>query len=316
VIERIAELMDRDTAGDPITGLRWTRVTTVKISQELSSLGIKASPRTVARLLNSMNYSLRVNHKQLARVSKTAPKDRNAQFEHIAELREDHAARGIPVISVDTKKKELVGLFKNPGAAWSKEPLKVKDHDFPSEAEGKAVPYGIYDLRANLATVFVGTSRDTAELAVDAIEWWWRDEGRLRHPDAKEIIILADCGGANAPRSRLWRWALFHQLARRHRLTITVAHYPPGASKWNPIEHRVFSEISKNWAGQPLDSYETILNYLRTTTTSTGLKVKAHLLDRLYHTGRKITQEQMAELPIDRHEALPAWNYTINPTHA
>ncbi len=308
--------MDRDTAGDPITGLKWTRATTVKISQELCSLGIKASPRTVARLLNSMNYSLRVNHKQLARVSKTPPKDRNAQFEHIAELREDHATRGIPVISVDTKKKELVGLFKNPGAAWSKEPLKVKDHDFPSEAEGKAVPYGIYDLRANLATVFVGTSRDTAELAVDAIEWWWRDEGRQRHPDANKIIILADCGGANGPRNRLWRWALFHQLARRHALTITVAHYPPGASKWNPIEHRVFSEISKNWAGQPLESYETILNYLSTTTTSTGLRVKAHLLDRPYQTGVKITDKQMAELPITHNRALPAWNYTISPTNA
>lgn len=207
MIDRIAKLMERDTAGDPITGLKWTRSTTAKISQELSGLGIAASPRTVARLLNKMEYSLRVNHKQLARVCKIRPKDRNAQFEHIAELREDRAARGIPVISVDTKKKELVGLFKNPGTAWRQEPIKVKDHDFPSEAEGKAVPYGIYDLRANLATIFVGTSRDTAELAVDAIEWWWRDEGQQRHPDANKLVILADCGGANGPRNRLWKWA-------------------------------------------------------------------------------------------------------------
>jgi hypothetical protein len=314
VIERIAKLMDRDTAGDPMTGLKWTRKTTAKISQELASLRIEASPRTVARLLNKMNYSLRVNHKQLARVSKTSPKDRNAQFEYIAELREDHAMRNIPVISVDTKKKELVGRFKNPGTAWSQQATKVKDHDFPSEAKGKAVPYGIYDLRANLATVFVGTSRDTAELAVDAIEWWWRDEGQQRHSDARKLVILADCGGANGPRNRLWKWALFQRLVQRHGITVTVAHYPPGASKWNPIEHRVFSEISKNWAARPLESYEIILNYLSTTTTTTGLRVKAQLLDRRYQTGVKITDEQMAALPIARHEALPLWNYTLTPS--
>jgi hypothetical protein len=314
VIDRIAELMEKDTAGDPITGLKWTRKTTVKISHELKSLGITASPNTVARLLKEMKYSLRVNHKQLARVCKTPRQDRNAQFEHITELREKCAARGIPLICVDTKKKELLGNFKNPGTAWSQEPTRVKDHDFPSEADGKAVPYGIYDQAANMASIFVGTSGDTGAFAADALEWWWREEGQRRYPGVRELVILADCGGANGPTNRLWKWALSHRLVRQHGLEITVAHYPPGASKWNPIEHRVFCQIQRNWAGQPLESYETVLKYLRTTTTKTGLKVSAYLLEGLYKTGIKVTDKQMAALPITQPGRLPLWNYTLTPT--
>lgn len=316
MIDRIADLMEKDTAGDPITGLKWTRKTTVKISRELESLGITVSPNTVARLLKAMNFSLRVNHKQLARVCKTPRQDRNAQFEHIAELRDQCVAQRIPLVCVDTKKKELVGNFKNPGAAWSQQPIRVKDHDFPSEADGKVVPYGIYDQAANRASIFVGTSGDTGEFAADALERWWREEGQARYPGARKLVILADCGGANGPTNRLWKWALSDRLAQRHGLEITVAHYPPGASKWNPIEHRVFCQIQRNWAAQPLESYEKVLKYLRTTTTQTGLMVSAYLLEGTYKTGVTVTDKQMAAIPITRHQRLPLWNYTLTPTAA
>lgn len=305
--------MSSDTAGDPITGLKWTHRTTAKVAAELQASGIDVSPRTVARLLDTMGYSLRVNHKKLSRVCKTTPKTRNAQFERIAALRESFAKRGLPVISVDAKKKELVGRFKNPGEAWAKEPVQVNDHDFRSEADGRAVPYGIYDVRANLGTVVVGTTHDTAQFAIDAIEMWWAEEGRGRYRHAKELLILADGGGSNGATNRAWKHGLHHQLAQRHGLTITVAHYPPGTSKWNPIEHRLFSEISKNWAGRPLSCFDTVLNYIRSTTTQTGLRVTAHLLDREYTTGVKITDAQMRELALLRDEDLPRWNYTVTP---
>lgn len=305
--------MKHETAGDPMTGLKWTHKTTAKIAAELQAGGIEVSPRTVARLLDDMDYSLRVNHKKLSRVSKTKPEVRDAQFEHIAGLREDFSRRGLPIISVDTKKKELVGLFKNAGVAWNQDPILVKDHDFLSEAIGKAIPYGIYDLSANLGTVMIGTTHETAQFAIDSIEMWWLAEGRARYPSAEEILILADGGGANAPTNRAWKYGLYHQIARRHGLSVTVAHYPPGASKWNPIEHRLFSEISKNWAGRPLDSFETVLNYTRSTTTQTGLRVTANLLNRQYETGVKISDAEIRELGIAIHASLPRWNYTVTP---
>lgn len=306
--------MEYETAGDPMTGLRWTRKTTARIAAELQTADIHVSPNTVARLLKQMGYSLRVNHKKLARPTKTTPEDRDAQFAHIAQIRKDFTARGLPVISVDTKKKELVGLFKNPGAAWNRQPVHVLDHDFPSDAVGKAIPYGIYDLSANRGTVFVGTSRDTAQFAIDAIDAWWRSEGRNRYPEARELAILADGGGSNGSGSRAWKHGLSQRLAQRQGLTVTVAHYPPGTSKWNPIEHRLFSEISKNWAGRPLDSYETILRYIRSTRTTAGLKVEAQLLDRHYADGVQIDDTQMQSIQISRHSSLPKWNYTISPS--
>ncbi len=305
--------MKHETAGDPMSALKWTRKTTEKIASELRAVGIGVSPNTIGRLLKQMGYSLRVNHKKLSRVSKTAPEDRDAQFTHIDELRKNCAARGLPLISVDTKKKELIGRFKNPGAAWNREPVHVNDHDFPSDAAGKAIPYGIYDVLANRGTIYVGTSIDTAEFAIDAIEAWWLSEGSHRYDGAKELAILADGGGSNGSTNRLWKHGL-HQLAERHGLTVTVAHYPPGASKWNPIEHRLFSEVSKNWAGRPLDSYETVLNYIRTTKTKTGLEVGAHLLDRHYEKGVKIADAQMRDLCITWHESLPRWNYALSPS--
>jgi len=312
VIARIADLMKHETAGDPMTDLKWTHKTTQKVASELSAIGIAVSSNTVAKLLRQMGYSLRVNHKQLSRVCKTAPEVRDAQFRHIAQLREDCAVGGLPLISVDAKKKELIGLFKNPGVAWNQQPVQVSDHDFGSEAVGKVVPYGIYDVLANLGTIYLGTSIDTAEFAVDAIEAWWLSEGRQRYEGVGQLIILADGGGSNGSSNRLWKCRL-HQFALRNELAVTVAHYPPGASKWNPIEHRLFSEISKNWAGRPLESLETTLNYIRTTRTKAGLQVRAHLLDRQYDKGLKITDAQLSDISIATHEPLSRWNYTLNP---
>ncbi len=303
--------MKHDTAGDPMSGLKWTRRTTTKIAAELHELGIKVSDRTVAALLKKMGFSLRVNHKKLAGASHP---HRDVQFNRITELRERGAAENTPVISVDTKKKELVGTFKNPGAKWDREPVRVNDHDFRSLAEGVAVPYGVYDLHANTGTVFIGTSSDTPKFAVDCVEKWWRTEGSKRYPNVKRLTILADGGGSNGSSSRAWKFGLQHQLCERHGLTVTVAHYPPGTSKWNPIEHRLFSELSKNWAGHPLDSLETILNYARTTATATGLRVRAHLVRRRYQKGVKVTDLQMRQLAIIKDDALPKWNYTIGPT--
>ena len=312
-MNRIAELMKYETAGDPMSGLKWTRKTTRKIASELMNIGIGISPRSVAKILRRMGFSLRVNHKKRGRESKTTADDRNAQDTHIAQLREQFAAEGVPVISVDTKKKELIGCFKNAGVAWSREPVNVNDHDFPSDAIGKAIPYGIYDVAANLGTVYVGTSHDTSEFAVDSIETWWVSEAQQRYPGVKKLAILADGGGSNGSNRRSWILGLQQRLSERHGVAVIVAHFPPGTSKWNPIEHRLFSEISKNWAGRPLDSFETALQYIRTTRTTTGLSVNAHLVERVYETGIKISDEQMSKLPVTRHDLLPRWNYTIRP---
>jgi hypothetical protein len=310
VILRIEEIMKHETAGDPMSGLKWTRRTTAKIAAELHAFGIQVSDRTVAGLLKKMGFSLRVNHKKL---SGSSHPDRDAQFSRIAELREHCATEHLPVISVDTKKKELIGTFRNQGTKWDREPVLVNDHDFRSNADGIAVPYGIYDVQSNRGTLFVSTSYDTPEFAVDCIENWWRTEGQLRYPNADTLTILADGGGSNGSNCRAWKNGLQHRLCNRHGLTITVAHYPPGTSKWNPIEHRLFSELSKNWAGRPLDSLETILKYARTTTTRTGLRVRARQIKRHYKKGIKITDAEMQVLAIKRDVALPKWNYEIRP---
>jgi len=302
--------MAYETAGDPMTELKWTRKTTEKIAGELKKLAIDVCAKTVGRLLKELKYSLKVNHKKIA--SGSSP-DRNAQFEHIASHRQRCEEQGVPLISVDTKKKESVGNFKNPGVAWNKEAVAVKDHDFRSEGLGMASPYGIYDVHANKGSVFVGTSHDTPQFAVASIEKWWRYDGKRRYGSANELLILADCGGSNGYRCRAWKYQL-QQFSNRHNLIITVRHYPPGASKWNPIEHRLFSEISKNWAGRPLDSFETLKNYISTTATTTGLSVKAYIDSKDYAKGIKITEEQMRQLRIETNDALPKWNYTISPS--
>ena len=281
VIAKIEELMKHDTAGDPMTGVKWTRRTTDKIACELRSLGVNVSSKTVGRLLKQLGFSLRVNHKKLCGATS---EDRDTQFACIAELRERFAAAGHPIISVDTKKRELVELFKNGGQAW------------------------------NRGTVFIGTSYNTPDFAVNAIEKWWRTEGRRRYPAARDLAILADAGGSNGYRCRGWKHGLQTRIFNRHDIAITIARYPSGTSKWNPVEHRLFSEVSKNWAGRPLDSYETILKYIRTTTTSSGLRVRAHLIRRRYPKGVKITDERMQALSVTKDQTLPKWNYTIRPS--
>lgn len=291
--------------------MKWSRKTTEKIAGELGSLGIHMGRTTVGRLLKDMDYSLKVNRKSIAG---SKHPDRNAQFEYIQAQREEASAQGIPIISVDSKKKEKVGLFKNPGAIWCQQARQVRDHDFRSDAVGMAVPYGIYNVEANRGFVFVGMSSDTPAFAVDCIEAWWRLEGRRTYPQAPALVILADGGGSNGYRPRMWKWALQQRLCDRHGLTVTVLHYPPGASKWNPIDHRLFSEITKNWAGVPLASYETVLKYARTTKTATGLRVRARLMHKHYQKGLKVSDEQMAELCLSPHEILPKWNYTLQPS--
>lgn len=302
--------MQHDTAGDPITGLKWSRRTTAKIAEELTTSGITVSKNTVGRLLKDMDYKLRVNRKQIA---STKSPDRNQQFLYIGQQKERFAAQGQPIISIDTKKKELVGNFKNGGTKYDRIPMRVKDHDFRSEAHGLVAPYGIYDMQANRGSVFVGTSHDTSAFAVDAIVQWWLQEGSQRYPAATELFILADGGGSNGSRCRAWKKALQDSLCTPLGLTITVSHYPPGASKWNPIEHRLFSQISKNWAGEPLTDIEKILNFISTTKTKTGLIVNSYLLDEYYETGTKISDAEMRKLRLVPHDTLGRWNYTLHP---
>jgi hypothetical protein len=213
----------------------------------------------------------------------------------------------------NAKKKEWIGKFKNPGACWERQPQLVNDHDFPSDANGRAIPYGIYDPGLNRGFVVVGTTRETPAFAVDAIALWWKSCGQKTYSQAKELLILADSGGGNRARAYAWKYHLQHQLVNPYQLKVTVCHYPPGASKWNPIEHRLFSQISNNWAGRPLQSYETALKYIQTTTTSTGLAVCARLLPKIYVKGEVISKEQMQKLLLTKHPTLPAWNYTLAP---
>lgn len=309
-MKALGRLLGEDTAGDP-TGRRglWTGKRLTRISWELRQWNISVSPNTVRRLLDQLGYALHANCKSLS----TAHPDRDRQFECISRQRRRFVRRAQPIISVDTKKKELVGNFKNAGRVWSLKPTAVKDHDFRSEAKGMANPYGIFDLLANQGSVFVGTSHDTPEFAAGNVARWWRDSGRRNYSDASQLLILADSGGSNGARVRAWKYALQEQVADCFGLEVTVCHYPTGASKWNPIEHRLFSEISKHWAGQPLDSYDTIVRLIRETQTQTGLQVKSRLITKHFETGRKISTEQMSQICLVKHKVLPQWNYTLRP---
>jgi hypothetical protein len=303
-------LLEHDTAGDPMTGLRWSRRTTYRIAEEFLQLGISISPNTVARLLHQMGYSLRVNQKQ---ISTNSSPNRNAQFEYLSELRDRFRRRHLPIISVDTKKRELVGNFRNPGRRWECAPRPVFDHDFRTDCSGVAIPYGIYDVSANRGALVVGVSHDTPAFAAHAIAHWWEQEGSRRYDGSRQILILADTGGSNGCRCHAWKTGLQVQLANSFALSVTVAHYPTGASKWNPIEHRLFSEVSLNWAAEPLDSYQKILKYARNTTTQTGLEVTAYLDRRHYPCGLKPTSQELSSLRLRPHDTLPEWNYTIKP---
>jgi len=297
-------------------GLRWTRKTTRKVARQLRRLDIRISANTVGRLLKKMGFSLRVNHKTLESGNKNPPPRavRNRQFRYLNQKRKEFASRGSPIISVDTKKKEKVGRFKNPGVSWERKPHPVNDHDFLNDAVGMAVSYGIYDTEANRGFVAVGASYETPAFAVDSIALWWKRCGSSVYPKGDELLILADCGGGNSARARGWKYHLQHHLCDPYGLTVTVCHYPPGASKWNPIEHQLFSHISNNWAGVPLETYETVVKYIRTTKTDTGLRVGAELVRKKYDKGEQISTPEMAALALTQHKTLPGWNYTLAPS--
>jgi len=274
-------------------------------------LGIVVSATTICRLLTELEYSLKGNTKTL---SSGSHRDRDKQFDIIKNLREQFSAAGDPIISVDTKKKELIGLFKNPGRVWCRKAKKVKDHDFRSEAVGIASPYGIYDVGLNTGVIVVGKSADTPEFAVNSIATWWQYYGRYQYPDSKRLLILADSGGSNGARPRAFKKFLQERIADEYGLEVTVSHYPTGASKWNPIEHRMFSEISKNWAGHPLESFETLLNFARNTKTETGLRIEAYFDESEYEKGIKVTDKEFKKLNMTNNDELSNWNYTIKPT--
>ena len=301
--------MQNQTAGDPQGARKWKRKSLRQLSEQLKPAHT-VCPNTVGRLLREQQYSLHVNSKEL---DGRASPDRNEQFEYIQAQIQAFSEHGWPIISVDTKKRELIGAFRNPGRSWCQQPTRVNIYDFRSLAQGIAIPYGIYDLTRNAGYVFVGTTADTAEFAVDAIQWWWTTFGQFDYPQAPALLILADGGGSNGYRTRLWKYALQHRLANPNNLEVAVAHYPTGASKWNPVDHRLFSAVSCNWAGEPLTCYDTMLRLIEATTTEQRLVVKATLTQKVYLTQIKISNEQMAALNLQKHTTLPQWNYTIQP---
>ena len=286
---------------------KWRRSSLRHLSQQL---GQKVSHTTVGRLLGALDYSLKVNVKRLT--GKPHP-DRDEQFVYLEQQQQAFLQAGWPVISVDTKKKELIGNFKNPGRRWCQTADAVNEHDFEQDALGKAVPYGIYDLAHHRGYVYVGQSADTPQFAVEMIANWWRTFGRQDFPTADQLLILCDAGGSNGYRPRLWKQQVQELLADQLGLEVTVCHYPTGASKWNPIEHRLFGPISVNWAGHPLCTFETMLALIRGTVTETGLNVEAFLVDKVYATGLKVADAVMKSLNLERHVVCPNWNYTIRP---
>ncbi len=290
---------------------KWLRTSLSNLKQSLAKLGHKLSEPTIARLLKKAGYSLRLNVKN-KEASANHP-HRNQQFEYIESQKHDFMLARLPVISIDSKKKELIGNFKNGGAAWVAQADYVNVHDFKQDAVGKAVPYGIYDLTHQAGSIYVGQSSDTAEFAVDALTLWWRQSGQHCYPQAHHLLILADGGGSNGYRSHLWKQQVQTKLCDILGLTVTICHYPTGCSKWNPIEHRLFGPISLNWAGKPLRSWDLLLNYLRGTTTKSGLTVRAELVSGEYTKGQKVSSQELKALALERHPVCPEWNYTLVP---
>lgn len=309
VLRALRDLLQDATAGDPVTGMKWTHRSLRKLSKALRRVGLRASPKTVARLLKKWQYSLRTCRKQTPGVRH---RDRDRQFRYLVRLRRLYVTRGWPVITVDTKKKEWIGNFKNPGRDWRRRPHRVLDHDFPSLSQGRAIPVGVYDVAHNRGFVVVGTTHETAALVGSAVRRWWRTEGQRRFPGAPRLLVQVDSGGANGYRQ--WNWKVeLQNLADATGLIITVTHFPPGTSKWNPTDHRLFSVISANWAGVPLRSYETMLKHIRSSRTETGLRCRARLDCKNYPIHHKATREQIASVRIRRRSVFPQWNYTIYP---
>ena len=310
--EALDALIDPVTRGDPESPLRWTSKSAAKLAAALTEMGHQVVDRTVLRLLKAKGYSLQANKK--TREGAQHP-DRDAQFQQINQMVSEALTAGEPVISVDAKKRELVGDFKAVGREFEPKgaPVEVRGHDFKDKDLGHAIPYGVYDLTAEEGWVSVGITSDTASFAVNSIIGWWEHLGRARYPSAHTLTITADSGGSNNPRTRLWRYEL-QRLADTTGLQIRVCHFPPGTSKWNKIEHRMFSFVSLNWRGKPLESLEVIINLIANTSTSTGLKLYAQLDDRTYQPGIEITDEQLAAVNINRHTFHGDWNYTITPS--
>jgi transposase len=307
----LEELVDPATRGDPCSPLRWTAKSTATLADELTGRGHEVGARTVARLLKNAGYSLQANSKT---VEGRQHPDRDAQFAYLGARAAEYLADGQPVVSVDTKKKELVANFKNAGREWQPtgQPVAVGVHDFPDPQVGKAIPYGVDDIAANTGWVSVGTDHDTAAFAVATLRRWWQQVGQPTYPDARRLLISADAGGSNGYRLRAWKSELA-AFAADTGLAVTVSHLPPGTSKWNKIEHRLFSAITMNWRGRPLESHEVVVDLIGATTTRTGLKVHAELDPASYPKGVKITNRQMAALSLTRHDFHGDWNYTLTP---
>ena len=307
----LERLVEPESRGDPQSPLRWTCKSTRRLAQELTAQGHPVGPTTVRQLLKKAGYSLQANRK--TREGKTHP-DRDAQFRYINGRVKAQQRREQPTISVDTKKKETLGNLKNAGQTWRPkgQPREVDTHDFPDPRKGKAAPYGVYDLRHNEAWVSVGVSCDTAEFAVESIRRWWRRLGRRRHPQAKRLLITADSGGSNSSRNRLWKVEL-QKWSDKTGLEVEVCHFPPGTSKWNKIEHRLFCHVTRNWRGQPLETYEIVVNLIGSTTTETGLKVYAKLDESIYEKGRKVSTEEFANVNLKPSRFHGEWNYVIRP---
>ncbi len=312
MIQLLGRIMEETTAGDPMSLLRWTSKSSYQIRDELRRRGHPVSEDTVQRRLKEMDYTLQANVKTK---EGSAPPERDQQFRYINRLAQEYVARKEPVISVDAKKRERVGAFKNAGRKWRPkgQPLEVNVYDFPHLGVGTATLYGAFDEQTNQGMVNVGMSHDTSEYAVESIRQWWRRVGRRQYSQARRLLICADGGGSNGSRNRAWKYFL-QQLSNECGLEITVCHYPPGTSKWNKIEHRLFSFISINWKGEPLVSFETVIHLISATTTRTGLKIKARLDKRIYATGIEIAEKEMEKLNLRLHTKNPQWNYSLSPT--
>ncbi len=301
--------MGEDIAGAPISAVRWSRRSTYQLSEELKEFDIFACPSSVGNILKDNKFSLRANRKCIA---ETYHPDRNRQFEIITKMRKRFEDKGQPIISIDSKKKELIGNFKNSGKTWRKTYDKVYDHDFRSHAIGIAAPYGIFEPTYNLGTVVVGMSYDTPEFAVDCINLWLNEFAQKRYSNIGELLILCDGGGSNSSRARAWKYNLYQEICKKYGLSIRVCHYPTGASKWNPVEHRLFGPITNNWQGRPLRSFEIALECIRSTSTKKGLKVNAVLNNKEYQKGIKVSDSQMKMINLTWNDELPKWNYTLN----
>jgi Rhodopirellula transposase DDE domain len=314
LLSALDELVDPDTRGDPESPLRWTCKSTRQLADALGAQGFQASDDTVGRLLKQQGYTLQRTQKTLEGAQHP---DRDGQFRYLNEQAREHLAASQPVVSVDTKKKELVGRYANGGREWRPvgEPEQVAVHDFPDPEVGKAIPYGIYDLGANAGWVSVGTDHDTAAFAVATLRHWWEQAGRVAYPHAERLLITADAGGSNGYRIRAWKTELA-RFAAETGLAVTVCHFPPGTSKWNKIEHRLFSHISMNWRGRSLVSHEVIVELIAATQTRSGLKVRAELDRGRYPLGVRISDRELAAVPLRRHDWHEEWNYTVLPTAA